>query len=80
MEEYLFEYAVTALDPDDDPLEFSLASEPEGMTIDISTGMIRWEAQEDQRKGNYEFQVIASDPEGAQAIQPITLTISSEED
>jgi hypothetical protein len=80
MEGYLFEYAVTAEDPDGDPLEFSLASEPEGMTIDSSTGMVQWEAREDQRKGNYEFQLIATDPEGAQAIQPITLTISSEED
>jgi hypothetical protein len=80
MEEYLFEYAVTAEDPDDDPLEFSLASEPEGMTIDVSTGIVQWEARGDQRKGNYEFQVIVSDTEGAQAIQPITLTISPEED
>jgi hypothetical protein len=80
MEGYLFEYAVTAEDPDGDPLEFSLASEPEGMTIDSSTGMVQWEAREDQRKGNYEFQLIATDPEGAQAIQPITLAISSEED
>ena len=79
MEGYLFEYAVTAEDPDGDPLEFSLASEPEGMTIDSSTGMVQWEAREDQRKGNYEFQLIATDPEGSQAIQPITLTISSEE-
>jgi hypothetical protein len=80
MEGYLFEYAVTAEDPDGDPLEFSLASEPEGMTIDASTGLVQWEARGDQRKGNYEFQVIASDPEGAQVIQPITLTISPAED
>jgi len=79
MEGYLFEYTVTAEDPDGDPLEFSLASEPEGMTIDASTGMIQWEARGDQRKGNYEFQVIASDSEGAQAIQPVTLTITAEE-
>jgi len=79
MEGYVFEYAVTATDPDGDPLEFSLASAPEGMTIDASTGLVRWEAREDQRKGNYEFQLIATDPEGAQAIQPITLTISSGE-
>ena len=80
MEGYLFEYAVTAEDPDGDPLEFSLASEPEGMTIDSSTGMVQWEAREDQRKGNYEFQVIATDPEGAQAIQPVNLTLSAEGD
>jgi hypothetical protein len=50
------------------------------MTIDASTGMVQWEAREDQRKGNYEFQVIATDPEGAQAIQPVNLTLSAEGD
>lgn len=78
-EGYLFEYRVVAEDPDGDPLELSLSSEPEGMTIDASTGMIQWEAREDQRTGSYEFKVIATDPEGAQAIQPVTLSLSSEE-
>jgi hypothetical protein len=78
-EGYLFEYTVVVEDLDGDSLELSLASEPEGMTIDSSTGMVRWEVREDQRKGSYEFKVIATDPEGAQAIQPITLTLSSDE-
>lgn len=79
-EGYLFEYTVVAEDPDGDPIELSLSSEPEGMTIDSSTGTVRWEAQEDQRQGSYEFRIIATDPEGAQAIQPITLNLSSPED
>jgi hypothetical protein len=74
MEEYSFSYTVVAEDPDGDPLEFSLNKAPEGMIIDPSTGTITWEASEDQRKGVYEFEAIASDPEGAKAIQPITLT------
>ena len=74
MEGYLFSYKVVAEDPDGDTLEFSLDAAPEGMTIDSATGTISWEAGEDQRKGAYEFDVIASDPEGAKAVQPITLT------
>ena len=74
LEGYLFNYTVAAEDPDGDPLEFSLEAAPEGMIIDPASGTISWEAGEDQRKGTYEFEVIVSDPEGAKAIQPITLT------
>ena len=74
MEGYLFSYTVAAEDPDGDSLEFSLDAAPEGMTIDPEAGTISWEAGEDQRKGTYEFQVVVSDPEGAKAMQPITLT------
>lgn len=33
-------YAVEALDPDEDPLTYSLAISPDGMTIDVETGAI----------------------------------------
>ena len=74
LEGYLFSYTVAAEDPDGDPLEFSLDNAPEGMNIDPAAGTISWEAGEEQRKGTYEFQVIVSDPEGAKAMQPVTLT------
>ncbi len=77
IEGFLYEYTVAAEDPDGDQLEFKLSSAPEGMTIDSSTGVIRWIAREKQREGSYEFKVIVSDPEGAMAIQPITLNMSS---
>ena len=80
MEGYSFSYTVVAEDPDGDSLEFSLDKAPEGMTIDPSTGSITWEAGEDQRKGIYEFEAIASDQEGAKAIQPITLTFPDTEE
>ena len=50
------------------------------MTIDSSTGVIRWEVGKKQREGNYEFKVIVIDSEGAMAIQPITLNLSSQVD
>ena len=80
LEGYSFSYTVVAEDPDGDPLEFSIDKAPEGMTIDPSTGSITWEPGEDQRKGVYEFEAIASDPEGAKAIQPITLTFPDSEE
>lgn len=80
LEGYSFSYTVVAEDPDGDPLEFSIDKAPEGMTIDPSTGSITWEPGEDQRKGVYEFEAIASDPEGAKAIQPITLTFPESEE
>ena len=78
IKEFLYEYAVSAEDPDGDPLEFKLSSAPEGMAIDSSTGVIRWKVGEKQREGSYAFQVMVSDPEGAMAIQPITLDVSSQ--
>lgn len=78
MEGFLYEYAVSAEDPDGDQLEFKLSSAPEGMTIDSSTGVIRWKVGEKQREESYEFKVIVSDPEGAMATQPITLNVSSQ--
>lgn len=75
----LYEYQVTAEDPDEDKVEFSLISAPEGMTIDSETGQIRWQIGEEQQEGRHDFEVIARDPEGAQSVQPVTLTLSSQE-
>ena len=48
------------------------------MTINASTGMIKWNIAREQRDVNYEFKVIVIDAEGAVAIQPIILKISFE--
>jgi RHS repeat-associated protein len=39
-----YTYAVTAIDPDNDTLAYSTATEPQGMTIDPVTGLISWTA------------------------------------
>jgi len=72
-----YEYTVTAEDPDEDEVKFSLSSAPEGMTIDSDSGLIRWQISDQQQGGTYNFEVIAIDPEGAQSVQPITLTLTS---
>lgn len=38
----LYEYPVTATDPDGDLLRFRLAQSPPGMTINTNTGLIQW--------------------------------------
>jgi len=40
--EGMYEYAVTAMDPDEDPVTFELKQGPPGMTIDAATGKITW--------------------------------------
>lgn len=37
-----YQSQVTAFDPDDDPLTYSLLEAPQGMTIDPDTGLIEW--------------------------------------
>ncbi|MCX4030004.1 putative Ig domain-containing protein [Endozoicomonas sp. SM1973] len=37
-----YQYLVTATDPDNDPLKFSLKNAPNGMTIDEQSGVISW--------------------------------------
>ncbi len=79
MEVSSYEYTVTAEDPDEDEVKFSLSSAPEGMTIDSDSGLVRWQISDQQQGGTYNFEVIAIDPEGAQSVQPITLTLTAKE-
>ena len=37
-----YTYEVDAIDPDDDPIAYSLVQNPDGMTIDADTGQIYW--------------------------------------
>jgi len=77
MERGKFRYTVKAVDPDGDPVEFTLKNAPEGMAIEPSTGVITWEFEE-KDIGEYQTEVIASDSEGAEDIQIVNLTIPSE--
>jgi hypothetical protein len=55
-QEYL--YQVVALDGDNDPLIFALTNKPENMTINGSTGLLRWVPS---KGGSYNITVTASD-------------------
>ena len=37
-----YQYQVQAIDPDGDPLTYALTTEPAGMTIDATSGLIHW--------------------------------------
>jgi hypothetical protein len=69
----IYTYRVTANDPDNDPIVFSLKTAPKGMEIDKETGVIRWEIEKwDQGPQLIEIEV--SDPEGAKSFQRFTLS------
>jgi RHS repeat-associated protein len=67
-------YAVTASDPEGDPVTFAVTTDAPGMTIDATTGVLTWTAP--IPAGSYQFYsvtVTATDPYGAQAIQRFDL-------
>lgn len=74
--ESIYEYKVVAEDADGDSLTYRLASAPEGMTINPSSGVIKWNVGEEQKGENHEFKVIVEDEKGALSIQSITLKVT----
>ncbi len=73
----LYTYQIKATDPDGDTLTYSLKSGPAGMTIDPSTGFVRWDVPEDFQ-GKAPFTVLVSDGHGGEASQKLTFEIKSE--
>jgi len=70
----IYTYQVTANDPDNDPIIFSLKTAPKGMEIDRETGLIRWEIRKGDQ-GTHSIEIEASDSEGAKSFQRYTLSI-----
>jgi hypothetical protein len=67
-----YEYAVAAVDPDGDPLIFSLEAGPTGMKIDRNTGQIEWQIPQEM-KGLYRVRVKVMDSQDAFAFQEFDL-------
>src|SRR5581483_3857328 len=65
---YPYNYAVRAVDPDGDPLTFSLVSGPQGMAIDQRTGLLRWQYGLSQ-EGKHPVQIRVEDGLGGVATQ-----------
>jgi hypothetical protein len=63
-----YSYQVKAADPDGDTLTYSLKSAPDGMTIDPSKGLIRWNVPPDF-KGKFPYTVSVADGVGGVATQ-----------
>ena len=70
----LYTYQVRVVDPDDDPVSFTLEEAPDGMTID-NTGLIEWPIDETQ-EGTHRVKIIAEDGDDGKAYQEYTITIS----
>lgn len=73
-----FSYTVEAVDPDGDPLDFTLRGAPAGMTIEPATGLIIWEYGPGDA-GDYTVTIIVSDSEGAESAQMLTFSIGAGE-
>ncbi|MBP0018314.1 MAG: putative Ig domain-containing protein [Cyanobacteria bacterium SBLK] len=66
-------YPAKALDPDGDPITYSLESAPAEATIDPHTGKIAWEPT---KAGEYEFIVAARDDRGGYTTQSYILNVT----
>jgi hypothetical protein len=72
------EYAVQAEDPDGDTVHFALAGKvPEGLTIS-QTGVLLGDLER-MVPGRYDLQIVASDPEGGEDIQSLTIKVPERE-
>jgi RHS repeat-associated protein len=71
-----YSYAVRASDVDGDPLTFSLTAGPAGMTIDPTTGLIRWTPTSAQ-VGTQSAEVLVTDGRGGAAVQDWAVVVSA---
>jgi len=74
----VYTYQIKATDPDNDPLTYSLKSAPQGMTIDPSTGLIKWDVPP-EFKGKTPITVSVTDGHGGEALQIFTIEIRPEQ-
>jgi hypothetical protein len=72
--EGMYEYAVTAVDPDEDPVTFELKQAPPGMTIDAVTGKISWKVTL-ENAGKHHVVIAAKDNDNGVTQQDFDLDI-----
>jgi hypothetical protein len=71
----LYQYVLTAVDAEGDPISFDLHTAPPGMTIDKKAGLISWKIPADL-SGAYRVRVVAEDGQGGSSSQEFELTVS----
>jgi hypothetical protein len=72
-----YTYPVKAIDPDGDPLTYSLSTKPDGMTIDPTSGHISWVAQVSD-VGSHGVTVEVEDGRGGFDTQSFTIDVSDD--
>ena len=70
----VYSYQARAVDPDGDPLVYSLKSAPDGMTINQENGLIQWNIPPDY-KGKANIAIAINDGQGGEIMQSFTLEI-----
>jgi hypothetical protein len=69
-----YTYQVKATDPDGDKLVYALESPPDGITIDPSTGLLKWVVPK-EFKGKKDVLITVSDGNGGTAKYSLTISI-----
>ncbi len=76
LQDGVYTYQVAAKDPDGDPVTYSLAEAPPGMTIESNTGLIRWQPEVDHAGARQvTVKVAADDGDGGVAYQQFSLNV-----
>jgi hypothetical protein len=70
----VYSYQARAVDPDGDPLVFSLKSAPPGMTINEENGLIQWKVPPDYQ-GKANIVIAINDGQGGEIMQSFTVEI-----
>ncbi len=74
----VWSYQVKAVDPDGDPLTYSLKSAPQGMTINGTTGLIQWEVPP-KFAGKAPVTVSVTDGQGGESFQEFAVDVKAEQ-
>jgi hypothetical protein len=76
-DEKIYTFQVKATDPDGDSLTYSIKTPPAGMTINPSTGLVKWDVPP-EFKGKVSVSISVTDGHGGEAIQGLTIEIGPE--
>jgi hypothetical protein len=79
IEDSQYTYDVEVLDPDNNILNFSLTTNPNGMTIDSATGLILWTPTNDE-VGSNNVVVLVIDGNGGSDTQSFSIVVSNVND
>jgi RHS repeat-associated protein len=71
----VYQYNLVGNDPDGDPIFWSLETRPQGMSLDVTKGTIRWQPKFDQI-GLHEVVIQVIDTQGATSSQRFTLAVN----
>ena len=71
----VYVYQVKANDPDGDQVAYSLASGPSGMTIDRSTGLLRWQPPAATGRQEMSVKIAVEDAEGGVSYQEFSMNL-----